>query len=36
MNKEYLKNSRLNRNLLKETGAPSKYGLDTLEKVLGI
>ncbi|CAD8087854.1 unnamed protein product [Paramecium sonneborni] len=37
MNKEYIqKNSKLNRTLLKETGAPSKYGLDTLEKVLGL
>ncbi|CAD8064999.1 unnamed protein product [Paramecium primaurelia] len=36
MNKEYIQNSRLNRSLLKETGAPTKYGLDTIEKVLGI
>jgi hypothetical protein len=36
MNKEYLINGRLNRLLIKETGAPSKYGLNTIEKVLGI
>lgn len=34
MGKEYLVNNKLNPNLLKETGAPSAYGLTTIEKVL--
>jgi hypothetical protein len=35
MNKEYIRNGKLNRVLINEMGAPSKYGLDTIEKVLG-
>jgi len=35
MGKKFINEGVLNRNLLKETGAPSKYGLDTIEKVLG-
>lgn len=31
MNKEFIINGKLNRNLINETGAPSKYGLTTIE-----
>jgi hypothetical protein len=34
MNKAYLVDGKLNRELTGETGIPSKYGLDTIEKVL--
>lgn len=34
MNKEYLVDGKLNRKMLNETGAPSKYGLNTIEKVI--
>lgn len=33
MGKEFVKNGRLNRALIHETGAPSKYGYDTLDKL---
>jgi hypothetical protein len=35
MNKQFLLNGKLNKELIPETGAPSKYGLDTIEKILG-
>lgn len=34
MNKEFVINGKLNRAILKETGAPSRYGFDTLEKLV--
>jgi len=34
MGKEYLKNGKLNRDLIQETGAPSKYGLTNISLVL--
>lgn len=35
MGKEFVKNGKLNRDLIHETGAPSRYGYDTLEKLVG-
>lgn len=35
MQKEYIKDGVLNHAMIRETGAPSKYGLDSIEKVLG-
>jgi hypothetical protein len=34
MGKQFIENGKLNRALINETGAPSKYGLNTIEKVL--
>lgn len=34
MGKEYVVNGKLNRALIHETGAPSKYGFDTIEKLI--
>jgi hypothetical protein len=33
MNKEFVVNGKLNRDLLSETGAPSRFGFDTLDKL---
>lgn len=35
MGKEFIKNGKLNTSILSETGAPSKYGMDNIEKVIG-
>lgn len=34
MGKKYIINGKLNRDLINETGAPSKYGLDTIDKLI--
>ena len=34
MKKEYLKDGKINPKLIKETGAPEKYGFKTIEDVI--
>lgn len=34
MGKNYVKNGRINRETINETGAPSKYGFDTIDKLV--
>ena len=34
MGKQFIVNGKLNRQLIQETGAPSKYGMDTIDKVI--
>lgn len=36
MNKKYVVNGKLNRDLLSETGAPSRYGYNSLEKLIAL
>ena len=34
MNKKYISNGKLNRDLIQETGAPSKYGIQSIDQLL--
>jgi len=36
MGKEFIKNGKLNKAIIHETGAPSKYGIRTLDDLLKI
>lgn len=35
MGKEYLKNGKLNPDLIPTTGTPTRYNLNTIDKVIG-